>query len=88
MSVRAAITSLMKNDSLAAILKSSIAWGGDTDTVATIALAAGSCCDEIKQDLPDNLLHKLENSQYGHSYLSDLDKKLERIRKDLHAKGR
>ncbi len=74
MSVRAAITSLMRNDSLSAILKSSIAWGGDTDTVATIAPAAGSCCREIVQDIPEHLVQGLENGPYGRSYLAELDK--------------
>lgn len=46
MSVRAAITSLLRNDSLASVLRSSIAWGGDVDTVASIAMAMGSCSRE------------------------------------------
>ena len=76
MSVRAAITSITKNNSLSSILKSSVAWTGDTDTVATIALAAASCSDEIVKDIPEVLIKNLENRKYGRDYLISLDKKL------------
>ncbi len=76
MTVRAAITSFMRNNSLSEILKSCIAWGGDTDTVATIALAAASCSKTIKKDLPESLINGLENGKYGKVYLIWLDKKL------------
>lgn len=80
MSVRAAITSIMKNNSLSSILKSSVAWTGDTDTVATIALAAASCSNEIIQDIPEVLYKHLENKKYGLDYLIALDKKLIRFK--------
>lgn len=76
MSVRAAITSLLRNECMSSLLKSCIAWTGDTDTVATIALAAGSCCREIEQDLPDILYKELENGPYGRDFLMELDMKL------------
>ena len=76
MSVRAAITSIINNNSLSEILKSSIAWGGDTDTAATIAMAAASCSKTIKKDLPESLINGLENGKYGKDYLICLDKKL------------
>ncbi len=76
MSVRAAITSHMKNQTMSGLLKSAIAWGGDVDTVATIALAAGSCSPEIEQDLPEVLVRKLENKEYGRDYLACLDEGL------------
>jgi ADP-ribosylglycohydrolase len=81
MSVRAALTSLLRNDSLSRVLKSCVAWGGDTDTVAAIALAAGSCCKEISQDLPEKLVNGLENGRYGREFLIALDTKLMRLRK-------
>lgn len=74
MSVRAAITSLINNNSLSEILKSCIAWGGDTDTVATIALAAASCNKTIKKDLPESLIRGLENGKYGKDHLINMDK--------------
>ena len=76
MSVRAAITSIMQNNTLSEVLRSCITWGGDTDTVATIAMGAASCCNGIEQDLPDNLIYGLENKRYGRDYLIELDEKL------------
>jgi ADP-ribosyl-[dinitrogen reductase] hydrolase len=76
MSVRAAITAIIDSDRMSTLLKNCISYTGDVDTVATIALAAGSCCSEIAQDLPLNLIDNLENKQYGRNYLIELDKQL------------
>lgn len=76
MSVRAAITAIMRNDSLSELLKDCIAFTGDVDTVAAIALAAGSCSSEITQDLPEHLIYGLENGSYGKDYIINLDKQL------------
>jgi ADP-ribosylglycohydrolase len=76
MSVRAAITALMESESMSELLRRCIAFGGDVDTVATIALAAGSCSTEISQDLPDTLFWALENGPYGRDFLLDLDQRL------------
>jgi ADP-ribosylglycohydrolase len=76
MSVRAAITAVMRNNSLSELLKDCIAYTGDVDTVAAIALAAASCSEEIKQDLPEHLIAGLENGSYGRDYIVALDRKL------------
>jgi ADP-ribosylglycohydrolase len=76
MSVRAAITAVMRNDSLSELLQDCIAFTGDVDTVAAIALAAASCSEEIKQDLPEHLIAGLENGSYGRDYIVALDRKL------------
>lgn len=76
MSVQAAITAVMRNDSLSELLRDCIAFTGDVDTVATIALAAASCSEEIVQDLPDHLIAGLENDAYGRDYIIALDRKL------------
>ncbi len=76
MSVRAAITAVMRNDSMSTLLQDCIAFTGDVDTVATIALAAASGSDEVKQDLPQHLIDMLENGPYGRDYLIALDRKL------------
>ncbi len=81
MSVRAAITAVMRNDSLSELLKDCIAFTGDVDTVATIALAAASCSEEITQDLPAHLIENLENGSYGRDYLIDLDQQLMSVAK-------
>ncbi|HMA38251.1 MAG TPA: ADP-ribosylglycohydrolase family protein [Chloroflexia bacterium] len=76
MSVRAAITGVMAADTMSSLLCRCIAFSGDVDTVAAIALAAGSCSSEITQDLPANLVLGLENGVYGREYLIALDKRL------------
>jgi len=76
MSVRAAVTAVVAADRLSDLLQACVAYSGDVDTVAAIALAAGSCCDEIEQDLPDCLVEGLENGEFGRDYLIDLDRRL------------
>jgi ADP-ribosyl-[dinitrogen reductase] hydrolase len=76
MSVRAAITAVIRNNSLSELLKDCIAFTGDVDTVAAIALAAGACSNEITQDLPAHLIDGLENGTYGRDYIIQLDKQL------------
>ena len=76
MSVRAAITAVSRNTCMSQVLLDSVNFGGDVDTVATIALAAASCSQEISQDLPQNLLDELENGKYGRDYMYELDARL------------
>jgi ADP-ribosyl-[dinitrogen reductase] hydrolase len=76
MSVRAAITAVSRNHRLSDLLRDCIAFTGDVDTVATIALAAASCSSEYEQDLPESLVAGLENGAYGRDYLVDLDRRL------------
>lgn len=76
MCVRAAITTLMQSHSMSTLLKTCIAFSGDVDTVAAIALAAGSCSTEIAQDLPQHLVMSLENGTYGKDYLITLNRHL------------
>lgn len=83
MSVKAAVTAIKYNLKLSSLLQSCIAFTGDTDTVATIALGAASCSSEYKNDLPQALIYGLENGKYGRDYLEALDveleKKIERV---------
>jgi ADP-ribosylglycohydrolase len=81
--VRAAITAVMLHDSMSKLLQACIAFSGDVDTVATIALAAGSCSSEISQDLPENLVQGLENQSYGRDYIIELDRQLMNCRSDF-----
>ncbi|MGD1711903.1 ADP-ribosylglycohydrolase family protein [Dapis sp. BLCC M172] len=76
MSVRAAITAVQRNDKISSLLMDCINFTGDVDTVATIALAAASCSQEMVQDLPENLELLLENGKYGRDYLIALDQQL------------
>jgi ADP-ribosylglycohydrolase len=85
MSVRAAITAIQANDSLSQVLKQCIAYTGDVDTVAAIALAAAAHAVDIKQDLPKVLFDTMENGTYGRDYVIDLDKKLLARKQELEA---
>jgi ADP-ribosyl-[dinitrogen reductase] hydrolase len=76
MSVRAAVTAVTRHDTLSDILRACIAFTGDVDTVATIALAAASCSREVPSDLPPHLIDGLENGKYGREYLIGLDGRL------------
>lgn len=76
MSTQAAITAVRRNDCLSKLLIDCVAFSGDVDTVATIALSAASCNKEYKKDLPDSLLYGLESGKYGREYLIELDTKL------------
>jgi ADP-ribosylglycohydrolase len=76
MSVRAAVSAIVQCDRLSDLLKMCIAYDGDVDTVAAIALGPASCCDEIAQDLPGQLIDALENGPYGREYLISRDQQL------------
>jgi ADP-ribosyl-[dinitrogen reductase] hydrolase len=76
MSVGAAITAVARNDRLSSLLVDCVAFTGDVDTVAAIALAAASCSREYEPDLPENLVLTLEDGPYGRGYLIDLDRRL------------
>lgn len=74
--VQAAVTAIVRNDSLSNILQDCVAFTGDVDTIAAIALGVASCSEEVTQDLPSHLFEGLENGRYGRDYIRELDKKL------------
>lgn len=76
MSVRAALTAMTTSSSLSEVLRTCVAFTGDVDTVATVALAAASRSPEMTPDLPRVLRRDLENGPYGRGYLSQLDARL------------
>jgi ADP-ribosylglycohydrolase len=76
MCTKAAITAIISSSSMSEMLKASIAFTGDVDTVAAIALGAGSASSEIVQDIPTVLVDTLENGTYGRDYLRQLDAKI------------
>ncbi|WP_367137162.1 ADP-ribosylglycohydrolase family protein [Saccharothrix sp. HUAS TT1] len=76
MSVRAALTALSGGGSLSAVLRECVAFTGDVDTVATIALAAAAESAEITADLPQVLVDGLENGPFGRDHLARLDSRL------------
>ncbi len=76
MSVQAAVTALINNDTMSGLLRDCIAFGGDVDTVATIACAAGACLPDMAQDLPQHLFDTLEDGDYGRKYIAGLNTRL------------
>ncbi len=76
MSVRAAVTAIKNSQTMSELLKESVSFTGDTDTVAAIALAIGAHCEEIKQDLPKPLIDGLERGDYGYDYIKQMNDKL------------
>lgn len=73
MSVRAALTALSTARSTTGLLSACVDYTGDVDTVAAVALAAGSCAADLVQDLPAALYAGLENGRYGRDHLVELD---------------
>ncbi|MBX3168505.1 MAG: ADP-ribosylglycohydrolase family protein [Candidatus Eremiobacteraeota bacterium] len=75
-SARAALTSFHRHPSMQAMLKECIAWTGDVDTVAALALGLAGCAPEVECDLPEVLLQDLENGPFGSDYIKQLDQRL------------
>lgn len=73
--VSAALTCLLKHSCLSELLKSCINLGGDTDSVAAIAVGLATCFREYKKDLPIQLYNNLNEDKYGISFLLDLESK-------------
>jgi ADP-ribosyl-[dinitrogen reductase] hydrolase len=74
--LEAALYAIEAADNLADILKASVSYGGDTDTVAAIAMGIASASKDIEKNLPEQLFTDLENRQYGRDYLLFVDRKL------------
>jgi ADP-ribosyl-[dinitrogen reductase] hydrolase len=75
-SVRAALTALVRNHSVADLLVDCVSFGGDVDTVAAIAVAAAACADDIAHDIPDPLWNGLKNGRFGRDSLIEPDRDL------------
>ncbi|MBP8006146.1 MAG: ADP-ribosylglycohydrolase family protein [Acinetobacter sp.] len=74
--VSAALSCLLKHTSLSSLLKSCIDLGGDTDSVASIAIGLATCFGEYNNDLPLNLFKMLKEDKYGLLFLKELDERL------------
>ncbi|HAS47358.1 MAG TPA: ADP-ribosylglycohydrolase [Microscillaceae bacterium] len=81
MSVRAAFTAMKNHTNLADMLKACIAYTGDVDTVATIAMGASVHVAAIENNLPDHLYQQLEAGNYGLEYLQQLNEKWLKLKK-------
>lgn len=82
--VSAAFSCLLKNDSMSSLLKACIKLGGDTDSVASIAIGLATCFTEYKNDLPIHLFEMLKENEYGIPFLKNLDKDLINLLNPIH----
>lgn len=69
----AALQEIEQATSLYDLLLRCIALGGNTDTVAAIALGCAWNCKYLKHDLPLYLWYDLEDGFYGRSYLRKIE---------------
>jgi ADP-ribosylglycohydrolase len=76
---RTALAVLLDSRSLRDVLLRSVAIGGDTDTVAVIAMAAASVSPAFERDLPQALIDTLEDGPFGRTYLARLDERLSAV---------
>jgi len=74
--VRAAATIVRRATGLVDVLRRAVALGGDTDTVAAIAMFAASVCADLPNDLPASLYDGLEQGPFGRAYLEGVDREL------------
>lgn len=79
-SVRAALWAVADHDHLSAVLRASVGYTGDVDTVAAIALGVACCGEDVSDDLPAALTTGLEDGLFGRRYLAELDVQLGSIR--------
>ena len=71
--INAVLTVLNASKTLREILDHSVSLGGDTDSVASIALGVASFSTEHEKDLPNFLFEELENNEYGKDYIKKLE---------------
>lgn len=74
----AAHTLLTQERTLKGIMRQVIEWGGDTDSVASIAwgIASCRCQDEVLPSFLEDDLERSVGSDYGPQFLKDLGKRL------------
>lgn len=71
-------TALLRNERMSCLLRDCVDFGGDVDSVASIALGLASLTSEYEKDLPAFLWDELENGLYGKNFLYQLDVNLMR----------
>jgi len=80
MTANAVIQIVVGNHSLASMMRAAVQLGGDTDSVAALVVAIGSCSKEVADDLPEALTTGLESGDEDRqNYLKAIDRKLWRL---------
>lgn len=80
--VHALLTVLKRSETLTDVLLSSVAFGGDVDTVAAVGLGVASLSHEYETGLPEFLTRDLENGIYGRDYLRQVGMTLMSLKRD------
>lgn len=74
--VLAVFTSIMSTNSLNETMIKAVSFGGDTDSVASIACGIQECNKNHVSDFKQKLLDTCEQGNYGLNYCKELEKKL------------
>jgi ADP-ribosylglycohydrolase len=74
--VRAALAVLLASTTKRDVLVETVRIGGDTDTVAAVAMGVASVSSEIAGELPAELLASLEGGPFGSEWLGKTDGRL------------
>lgn len=77
--VNALLSVLREASTLSEVLKASVRFTGDVDTVAALGLGIASLSNEYIDDLPSFLIDDLENGPFGKAYLQQADLELKRL---------
>ena len=74
--VNTVISLVVEYHSLTKCLKEAVDLGGDTDTVASLAVSLLSLDTDSQKDLPRWMYDTLEDNTFGKKYLIQLDEQL------------
>ncbi len=77
--VGAVIYLLFNCTSINQILRTSIDFSGDVDSIAALACSIGTLKDDINTIINSNLINNLENGKYGRDHLIYLETKLQEL---------
>lgn len=78
--VNAILSVLKSSESLKGVLTNSVAFTGDVDTVAAVALGIAKASNLYADDLPNFLYEEIEDGQYGKQYLLSQTRKISILR--------
>lgn len=78
--VNAILSVLKSSESLKGVLTNSVAFTGDVDTVAAVALGIAKASNLYADDLPNFRYEEIEDGQYGKQYLLSQTRKISILR--------
>ncbi len=74
--VSAALSCLLTCSNIKDLLVKTVSLGGDTDSVASIAVGLATCFEEYNKEIPIELIESLDESTFGVEFLNNLDQQL------------